>query len=144
MKAIRIHDEVRGLLAFDLKDILAVLGRRAINSTWSVGAVEGHVEEGVDATSPRSNEYDELALTGTRVSGRHLLKLAKETRQIIWGRFVGYDASSTDPSSTNPSSTNPWVVIIAFDSTFFEVRCDDDDALARLMRTFKDVRSADA
>jgi hypothetical protein len=131
MKAIRIHDNARGLLDFDLKDILAVLGKRAINSAWSVGAVEGHKEEGVDATGRRSSEYDQLALTGTRVSGRHLLKLAKETRQIIWGRFVGYDASSP----------NPWVVIIAFDSTFFEVRSDDAEALARLMRTFKDVRS---
>jgi hypothetical protein len=133
MEAIRIHDEnARGSLDFDLKDILAVLGRRAANSTWSIGAVEGEEEWGLDASGPASNELEELALTETRISGRRLLRLASGIQQTIWGRFVGYDASSVDP----------WIVVIACDSTLFEIRTSDGEALSRFKTRFKDVRPA--
>jgi len=131
MKAIRIHDLTRGVLDFDLKDILAALGSRAANSTWIVSAVEGEEEFGLDATGPASGTLEHLAQTGTRISGKHLLKLAKNTRQVIWGKFIGYDASSTDP----------WIVVIAFDSTWFEIRSTDEPAITRLRKAFKDVRS---
>ncbi len=99
-----------------------VIGPKAANATWTVSAVEGQEEYGLDVTGSGSGELEHLAETGMRVTGKHLFKLAKNIRQVIWGKFVGYDASSA----------SPWIIVIAFDSTWFEVRSTDEAALARL------------
>jgi hypothetical protein len=131
MKAIRVHDQTRGALDFDLQDILATLGARAAKSSWIVTAVEGEDDFGFDATGPASTELSALAEAGTRINGRHLIRLAENIRQTIWGRFVGYDDSSADP----------WIIAIAFDSTWFEIHSTNEKALRNLRKAFRDVRS---
>ncbi len=133
MNRIRIQDldERRRVLAFDLKDILSALRPKATRSFWSVGAVEEGAPDGLDVTGEVAAELEGLAQSGERVNGRRFLKLAQRIRQVIWGEFRGYDS---------PSSTTPWIIIIAFDSAWFEVRSADEDALARLKAAFKDVR----
>ena len=133
MKAIRIYDLKYGtsVLAFDLRDILAALGPKAINAAWSVGRVEGGQPDGLDVTGGAADELEKLAQSGIRIGGEHFVELARNVRQVIWGRFEGYDTAS---------SASPWIVVIAFDSAWFEVQSTDDAILSRLMVAFKDVR----
>ena len=130
MKAIRIHDLKYGVLAFDLRDILAALGPKAITAAWTVGPVEEGQPDGLDVTGSAADELEKLAQSGIRIAV-NFVELARNVRQVIWGKFEGYDTAS-------PAS--PWIVVIAFDSTWFEVQSSDDAALSRLMVAFEDVR----
>src|ERR1700758_2228356 len=109
MKAVKICDVgPRRTLAFDLSDILAVIGPPALNSAWTVGKVEG-CDEPLMATGS-TEELDDLAKSQTRAGGHNLMTMLKGVRQVIWGSFKGY---------SSPSSPSPWIEIIAFDSTWF-------------------------
>ena len=138
MKTIRIGDLTpNGFLAVDLSGILRAVGSRAVKSVWRASGVEaliaGHpiVErDEIWGTGDGADELDELARSGMRVSGVRLVEVAEKVTQIIWGEFKGYDSAST---------VDPWIIIIAFDSTWFEVRSTDDEALSRLRASFKDV-----
>ena len=77
-------------------------------------------------------EFEALAQSGERISGRRFAKLSERTRQVVWGKFIGYE---------DPSSQNPWIVIVSDDSTWFEVQSTDEAALSRLEIGFRDVRS---
>ena len=121
----------RGSLAFDLRDILAALGPQAVKAVWRVGDVEVESEALMMATGNGADELEKLAKLGMLVSGERLIEIARNVDQIIWGEFKGYDSAS---------SADPWIVVVAFDSTWFEVRSTDDLALARLEVAFKDVR----
>jgi hypothetical protein len=132
VKTIRIHDlDQRGVLAFDLKDIIAKLGPKARQTFWNVSPVEG-VTDGLDVTGESAAEFEALAQSGERINGRRFAKLAERTRQVIWGKFIGYE---------DPSSQNPWIVIVGGDSTWFEVQSTEEAALSRLETGFRDVRS---
>jgi hypothetical protein len=130
MKAIRIHDQAAGrdVLAFDLRDILSALGPRADRAIWRVGKVKGEfMVTGDDA----ADELESLAGSETPVSGRRLRKISRHVRQTIFGEFKGYEKAS---------SADPWIIVIAYDSTWFEVQSRDEAALDRLKVTLKDVR----
>jgi hypothetical protein len=128
MRTICIHDlDQRGALAFDLKDIIAKLGPKASRSFWNVSAIE----DGLDVIGESAAELEELSLSGERINGRRFAKLVEGVRQVIWGKFTGYEY---------PASHNPWIVIIGYDSTWFEVRSPDEAALSRLESAFRDVR----
>lgn len=77
-----------------------------------------------------SESLAELVRSKTRVSGVQLVKILRGVRQIIWGEFSGFETTA---------SLDPWIVIIAFDSTWFEVRTGDEATLARLRERFIDV-----
>jgi hypothetical protein len=138
MKTIRISDSTpNGVLAVDLSGILRVVGSRAAKSVWRASAVEASIaghpiveREEIWGTGDGADELDELTRSGVRVSGARLVEIAKKVTQIIWGEFKGYDG---------PSIVDPWIIIIAFDGTWFEVRSIDDEALSRLQASFKDV-----
>jgi hypothetical protein len=138
MKTIRIKDQApNGILAVDLIGILHAVGSRSINSVWRASAVEALIvgdpvveRDEIWATGDGADELDELARSGARVSGARLVEVAKRVAQIIWGEFKGYDG---------PSTVDPWITIIACDSTWFEVRSTDDEALARLEVSFRDI-----
>jgi hypothetical protein len=73
----------------------------------------------------------DLAIYWTDGKIKRLLRLANDIQQVIWGKFVGY----------HTAPVNPWIIVIAFDSTWFEVQSTDDLALGLLRTAFKDVRS---
>ena len=128
MRTIRIHDlDQRGVLAFDLKDIIAKLDPKASRTFWNASAVE----DGLDVIGESAAELDELSRSGERINGRRFVKLVERLRQVIWGKFTGYE---------DPASQNPWIEIIGYDSTWFEVRSPDEAALSRLECAFRDVR----
>jgi hypothetical protein len=130
MKAVRIHDVAEGgnVLAFDLRNILSALGPQADKATWRVGKVEGEfMVTGDDA----ADKLEDLARSERPIYGKHLRKISRHVQQTIFGEFRGYE---------NASSTDPWIIVIAYDSSWFEVRSRDEAALGRLKAAFKDVR----
>jgi hypothetical protein len=130
MKAVRIHDTDAGrdVLAFDLRDILSALRQQADRAIWRIGKVNGEfMVTGDDA----ADELAKLAESGMPVSGRRLRKISRHVVQTIFGEFRGYEYAS---------STDPWIIVIAYDSTWFEVQSQDEAALDRLKAVFKDVR----
>ena len=139
MKTIRISDEAPNgpWLAVDLPGILRAVRLRAARSVWRASAVEAEIvghpvveREEIWATGEAADELDKLARSGARASFTRLNRIVRRAGQIIWGEFKGYDRAST---------VDPWIIIIAFDSSWFEVRSSDDEALSRLQAAFKSV-----
>jgi hypothetical protein len=64
-------------------------------------------------------------------AGTRLIEIARGVRQVIWGEFKAYADDALD---------QPWIVIVAFDSSWFEIHSDDEAVLARIRKAFKDVR----
>ena len=79
MTGIRIRDLTGGLLAFDLIDLLEILGDSVVASSWRCS-----VEECISADHARPNLEDAYN-AGERLMGTHILALARETRQVIDG-----------------------------------------------------------
>lgn len=137
MATLRIYDLKEHLLSLDLRDLLRVLAPRSLQATWTISTVKssqpGH--EWFEATGEAGNKLEALAQKDTRVSGVDLSALAKKTRQVIWGEFVGSLPSKADEN---------WVIIRAIDSSFYEVTTLDETVLDLIKSSFNGVRLADA
>lgn len=133
MKCLKIQDiEPNGnFLSVDLKEVLLALGALATSSLWRVALAEPWDGEFLfEATGDGAAELEHLAETGLRISGLKLQDIANRTRQVIWGIFAGFKA---------PSDEIPWIFIHAFDSSWFEVHTDSDDALELIYENFSKV-----
>jgi hypothetical protein len=136
MRTLRIRDGNEGLyagLAFDLADILEALGQRALDTVWTVNSVVDPARamvERIMATGTGADELERLEDTDSRIAGTELLAIADATDQVIWGEFRGFRSAE---------DAQPWIVVTAFDSSWFDVSTADEDALQRLRRRFKDV-----
>jgi hypothetical protein len=150
MATIRIYDDAiprpehpftGRALAFDLRDLLGLLGPRALLAVWTVSPVKLYhpqldaFEECFMVAEPRADkpcQLEELARNRSSVGGTELTELAIAVDQIIWGEFTavlrGQDAI--------------WATIRAIDSTFYEVTTTDDTVLGQIKSRFKDVRAA--
>ncbi len=115
MATLRIYDLKEHILAPDLKDLLRLLAPQSLKATWTVSTVKssepGH--DWFEATGEGGEELEALAQVDARLSGCDLAALVANTRQVIWGEFVG--SAPTQPYSM-------WVTIRAIDSTFYENR----------------------
>jgi hypothetical protein len=129
VQAIRIHDKAKDVLAFDLSEVLAALGPRGLNAYWTVGGVSAD-DGNFDATGDGAGALEGLAKSGERIIGMRLAKIAKAVRQVIWGEFKDYRDKLSD---------TPTVVVVAFDSSWWEVRSDEKTLLERVAKAFEDV-----
>lgn len=129
MPILRIHDaQPGGGLAFDLRDILAVLQPRAGNAEWEVY----HADEEFWVTGEDTRAIEALVGSGERVPGKTLSSLANEIHQVIWGEFRAFDGAAA----------KPWVIVRAIDSSYFEIETDDDALAALVQQHFNVVQSA--
>lgn len=78
-----------------------------------------------------ADELEDLAESEIPVSGERLIQISRHIHQAIFAEFRGYHAAT---------SPEPWIVVIAYDSTWFEVRSSDETTLDRVKAAFKDVR----
>lgn len=78
---------------------------------------------------------EELARHNAQLLGSELAALAENTRQVIWGEFVGSEPTQSDKT---------WVTIRAIDSTFYEIDTDDEAVLRKINSIYKDVRTGEA
>lgn len=133
MQTITIHDlhDERNVLAFDLRDLLALLSPAALEAEWTVA--HPACEE-FFATGEGGAALEKLAAETAMVSGKDLLALANDTQQVIWGDFMG--ASQNRPGQI-------WTTIRAVDSSFYEITTSDSEVLDKVKDHFTDVRSAD-
>ena len=130
MPTIRIRggDETAAL-KFDLKEILAALGPSGLTAYWSAGDVAAR-GGAFDATGEGASELEGLAASGGRIVGSRLAQIAERIQQVIWGRFAGYEDKLGEV---------PRVVVIAFDSSWWEVQSDDEALLDRVAASFLGV-----
>jgi hypothetical protein len=133
MPAIRLFPHHGGVLTFDLKEVLAALGPIGLALYWTVGDVDTHGEHSdatFDATGRGAVALEKLAVSGERINGSRLTKIAESVRQVIWGEFKGYEDKLSDA---------PRVVVVAFDSSWWEIQSEETTLLDRAAKAFKDV-----
>jgi hypothetical protein len=136
MATLRIYDLREGrVLALDLRDLVDLFAPRSLEASWTVSPVSvGHSTPTVNQFEavPRGDDdhLKALAVSGAPVSGAILSQYAHETRQVIWGQFVG----------ALPEQMDAWITIRAIDSTFYEVTTSDEVILAKIRSTYKNVR----
>jgi hypothetical protein len=134
---LRIYDLKEHVLALDLRDLLRLLAPRSLEARWVVSTVKSSnsEHEWFEATGEAREELNRLAQVDGRLSGSDLAALADNTRQVIWGEFVGLSSSKSD---------KPWITIRAIDSTFYEIVSDDEQVLKKIASTYRDVRKDEA
>lgn len=138
MATLRIYDLLpQSVLSFDLRDLIRLLAPRSLRATWTVSTVKSSEPglEWFEATGEASEQLEAMAQKDTRIRGADLSALAKKTRQVIWGEFVGSLPEKPDEE---------WITIRAVDSTFYEITTLDETVLNLIKSSFKDVRPADA
>jgi diaminopimelate decarboxylase len=124
VQAVTIHDLRDGVLAFDLIDILRVLGPDAESSSWR--------GKNVDCTGDLADEMHGFSDSDVALTGAAMLRLAGGVLQIIDGDFEAYRAGET----------RPWLVIRAIDSSEYAVITEDQELLGRVRERFRDVRDS--
>ncbi|MFN0058920.1 MAG: hypothetical protein ACKVX7_10730 [Planctomycetota bacterium] len=122
MKVLEIHDIDGGRLAFDLHAVLLACGQGVLVSTWRLFNVESF--------GLANNAVHEISDSARPVTGFDLLKLSEGLHQTVDGKF----------EATFPDADEPWLVILAIDSTLFEVHTDSTQVLAEIQSRFADVR----
>lgn len=137
MATLRIYDLKQNVLALDLRDLLRLLAPRSLQANWIVSTVKSSKpgQERFEATGESGEQLEALAQDNAWLSGSDLAALAENTRQVIWGEFVGSGPTQSDKT---------WVIIRAVDSTFYEIDTDDKAVLSKISSTYKDVRSGEA
>lgn len=137
MATLRIYDLKQHVLALDLRDLLRLLGPGSFEANWVVSTVKsskpGH--EWFEATGEGGEQLEALARHNAQLSGSELAVLAENTRQVIWGEFVGSEPTQSDKA---------WVTIRAIDSTFYEIDTVDEAVLSKINSIYKDVRTGEA
>jgi hypothetical protein len=124
MPGIRIRDLTeQGFLAFDLADLLQVLGDSARTSAWRCS-----VEECIALENARPH-LQEAYNTREALTGTELFTLARETLQVIDGAFEAF----------HDGEKNPWIKLEAIDSSYWEVFARDSLELSRFESHFRAV-----
>lgn len=134
MPSVRIYD-LEGHA--ELRDLLRLLSPRSLRANWMVSTVKSSIpgHEWFDATGEGGEKLEALAQDNAEISGSYLAALAENTRQVIWGEFVG--SLPAEPSNT-------WLIIRAADGTFYEIETDDETVLNKISSTYRDVRTGEA
>jgi hypothetical protein len=128
---VRIHDrQENSNIVIDLRHVLVTLGTRAYESSWEVDGVQSQDEPLMVVGDTVAGRLEALAQTNTRITGEELTKLAGSITQIIWGEFRAYDIGCE----------RPWVVVRAFDSSWYEVTSDETAVIRQIESAFLDVR----
>jgi len=136
MTTLRIYDYRNGVLALDLRGLVDLLAPRSLEANWTVSPVTlkdpqlGHSIDEFMITGPGQpgqDHLEQLAASGSPVSGDTLSRAAHTTWQVIWGQFV----------ATLPGQKDAWVVIRAIDSTFYEVNSADEAVLNAIRSAFR-------
>jgi hypothetical protein len=110
MNTLRISDLEEGrYLAFDLRDLLEVLGERSVAARWVCC-----VEECIPFEDNSSIQLEEQYNNPEGMPGARLVTLAKETVQVIDGVFEAFEGASF------------LVKLVAVDSSYWEVTAEDD------------------
>ena len=141
IRTLRIYDLRDGVLALDFRDLINLLAPRSLEAQWTVSPVAlNNLRLGVSQdefmivgpSQPGQDQLEQLAASGSSVSGIEILEAANAVSQVIWGQFV----------AIQPGLKDAWVIIRAIDSTFYEVTSADEDVHNAIWSSYRDVKVA--
>jgi hypothetical protein len=123
MPAIRMQNKEqpdgRRVQSFDLKDILTVIGEAVIKSRWRC--------RDLWLLASFNGQSDSYRMRRLKASGEELMLLASKTHQTIDGRFE---------ARSEGAAKHPWLIIVTFDSSWFEVWSSKPWVIERLKSHF--------
>ena len=126
MAAIRIKNKKRSdgkpERRFDLKDILSTVGERVIESRWRC--------RDLWVLANFDEHPDSYRISRLKISGDELMKMASKIYQTIDGRFEARGEGA---------AKNPWLIIVAFDSSWFEVWSSKSWVIEKIKTNFQDT-----
>src|SRR6476469_7728737 len=98
MATLRIYDLTNRQLSVHLKDLLQLFLPQSLQLEWTVATVKSSIpgHTWFEATGEGGEQLASLAEDNMRITGSALAALAKNTRQVIWGEFIGYRPSQSD------------------------------------------------
>jgi hypothetical protein len=106
----------------DLEEILSVIGERVLTSRWRCWDLDFILKNDGDWYSNKDKKM--------KLSGEELVKFAESVGQTIDGRFEARSEGATK---------HPWLLIVAFDSSWYEVWSSKSWVIERVKEHFKDV-----
>jgi len=106
-----------GGLGFDLRDLLPLLGPRAVSSSWLVSDLNYVSRD--DKSIPAFQGLEE-----DKIPGPDIIGALPNLLQVIDGVFKAYE---------NKNAGEPWVVLRAVDSSWWEV-CTQDRTIVQAVR----------
>jgi hypothetical protein len=110
------------VLSFDLRHILTLIGEPILASSWRCRDLRYIAE--IDGA------FDEIREAGRKLSGEEMMQFAARLHQTIDGRFE---------ARSGGSAKKPWLVILAVDSSWFEVWSSKRDVIERVKAGFDNV-----
>ena len=113
MARIQIRDQENGHLAFDLIELLEILGDAGVESSWKC-VVDDFVPE--DFARHLSAAFD---LSEHGIPGALLWQIATNTRQVIEGKFTGF----------RNNDDQPWICLRDVDSSWWEIDAPQAETL---------------
>lgn len=113
-------------LSFDLRHILNAIGEPVLYSQWDC----------LDLwyTASRDGELYEFQETRRKLSGQEMIQLAESIHQTIDGRFEARSDGATK---------RLWLVILAVDSSWYEVWSSKREVIERIRICFEQVSDLD-
>lgn len=118
----RISNSGGTVLNFDLRDILAVIGEPAHEARWRCRDLWCTASINGETVSVEEEKMD--------FSGEEFIKFASSIHQTIDGRFE---------VRREGAAKKPWLLIVAFDSSWFEVWTTKPAIIERLKNRFQDI-----
>ncbi|HJQ14465.1 MAG TPA: tetratricopeptide repeat protein [Anaerolineales bacterium] len=111
-------DSKKTARALDVYDVLTVLGKRALSSTW--------LGSGVNCYGERAEELFSFTDQNQPLGGPDFLRITSGIQQTVEGDFTGFD----------PGSTSHWVLIRAWNGSGFYMEINDPKIKERLKTQF--------
>lgn len=109
-------------LSFDLRDILAAVGEPVLSSRWRCRDL-WYIAE-------RDGKFNEFREARQKLTGEEMIRFAGSIHQTIDGRFEARGGGA---------AKRPWLIILAVDSSWFEVWSSKRKVLERVRRRFEKV-----
>jgi hypothetical protein len=127
MFGIKIRDRISTksggrALCVDLRDILAAVGEAALTSRWRCRDLWYTIRDG--------GKMDEVRESRRQLTGEEMQRFAATVLQTIDGRFE---------ARSGGAAKHPWLVILAVDSSWFEVWSSKRAVLESVRTHFREV-----
>ena len=116
-------DTTGKFLAFDVREILSVLGDSVIHSKWTMRNVKCFGDESAD-------EIHRISDAGRMVSGVLLQSLIEGVSQTIEGEFWGY----------HDGEQIPWIKIRTIDGSGFDIETSSDEIVEAVQERFRETK----
>ena len=126
MPSIRIQNKIQrrsgSILDVQQKDILSAIGEPVLTSRW--------VSRDLWCVRLRNDTPQELQEKRLKFSGEEIMRFASNAGQVIDGWFEARGQGT---------AKRPWLIIVAFDSTFYDVWTSKTKVIERIKERYTDV-----